>query len=511
MLQFFSPSTKLSAHGGERVERSIDERHERNRLLLKLYWASILFGTLTEWVVQAPMITVVVLLVFGLGTGGLLQLLVAKRLVVPYVMYIMASLQMVLSFIMLSVYPHLAAFSLIYFNLIIVSLYHHIKVIGMAGILALMTTNYFTFFTDDLFKGFRIENYVTVNLLIIICTFLLAFQSKLSNDAYRRAKHGEQKANDVSRQLQAVLHNAKESSDTLKRFSNQFRSNIDTTRNISNEIKTATHSTGQEVEQQVANVSHIHRATTLINENLAHLKEQSASIKEKSQTTSSDSLKSAAIVTQLTKDMDVLTKQTEETVTFMETLKAKNNEIERAIETIYTISEQTNLLALNASIEASRAGESGKGFMVVADEVKKLAYTSRKATKDIASIIKSIQEGIENATQFTETNKTIAVEGSASLFSLHERFQLMVRDIQEVLDDISSIEEKTDNLTRHSSDIVSIASHSSVAVETFANTLEEIIGSIENQNEKIEEVAEEFKRLEEQTEILNESIKNPQI
>jgi methyl-accepting chemotaxis protein len=96
-----------------------------------------------------------------------------------------------------------------------------------------------------------------------------------------------------------------------------------------------------------------------------------------------------------------LSKESEEKASIANTVVLKlgdsSKEIGHIIKTITSIAEQTNLLALNATIEAARAGESGKGFAVVANEVKELAKESAKATDDITSMIKTIQNDTKNA------------------------------------------------------------------------------------------------------------------
>jgi methyl-accepting chemotaxis protein len=99
------------------------------------------------------------------------------------------------------------------------------------------------------------------------------------------------------------------------------------------------------------------------------------------------------------------------TATVINTLGQRSQEIGGIVGVITSIAEQTNLLALNAAIEAARAGEQGRGFAVVADEVRSLASRTRQATDEISSMIGSIQQETSNAIQTMEQGNRLMEEG----------------------------------------------------------------------------------------------------
>ncbi len=135
--------------------------------------------------------------------------------------------------------------------------------------------------------------------------------------------------------------------------------------------------------------------------------------------------------------MESVSSRMQESASRIQTLGERSQEIGDIIGVIEDIAEQTNLLALNAAIEAARAGDQGRGFAVVADEVRKLAERTGKATKEIATVIESVQKGtneavhsMEAGTQETHTGMALAREAGIRLTEIVNGVQRVVGMIQ---------------------------------------------------------------------------------
>lgn len=146
-------------------------------------------------------------------------------------------------------------------------------------------------------------------------------------------------------------------------------------------------------------------------------------------------------------------------------LSSKSVQIGEIVEVIDDIAEQTNLLALNAAIEAARAGEAGKGFAVVADEVRKLAERSSKATKEISDLVGSIQAN-------TDDSVNAVVKGNEQAKEAGIAFENIVKLVRDSATKVSEIAAASEEQAAQSSEV-------QLAVENIAAVSEETAASVE--------------------------------
>ncbi len=248
-------------------------------------------------------------------------------------------------------------------------------------------------------------------------------------------------------------------------FSNKLVENIKKTTNLSEEVDELTEKTSKlvgEISESISEVNsgieEISSGAENVAKNAARLAEGAESLKQKGQQASSS-------IQKLADKISLLSTASAEAMATMDKLVQMSQQIEIVTNTISSIAEQTNLLALNAAIEAARAGEAGRGFAVVADEIRKLAEESRKSTQTISNTLKEIRD---------LTNSVAKGGGHIS-----EELKSIVKVMEETVQDIGEIVQEIDKFSSFTNDLAATSEEQSGAVQEIAAATDKIVRNVE--------------------------------
>ncbi|WOV84938.1 methyl-accepting chemotaxis protein [Sporosarcina jeotgali] len=202
--------------------------------------------------------------------------------------------------------------------------------------------------------------------------------------------------------------------------------------------------------------------------------------------------------------MNVIYESSQETSELIKKLSRQSIEIENITNVITSITEQTNLLALNAAIEAARAGEHGKGFAVVADEVRKLAEESKSSASQIAQLTVAIQADTRNVEHSVSESMTNVEQGVQVIEDAGQSFHDIVQSVQQMTSQIEEISAATEEISASAEEVSAsvneIAGHAmSASEQTEQNSaaMEEQMATIEEINAVAQDLSKKAVELQE--------------
>lgn len=192
----------------------------------------------------------------------------------------------------------------------------------------------------------------------------------------------------VIEHLRGILHSIAEAANTVN--------------SSANELSSFTQATNKRMQQQQAETEQTATAMNEMTATVAEVAQSASAAADSAKDADTYAANGNNIVMQSISSMSQLSDQIQKTAQIIGFLSNESQNIGRVLDVIKSIAEQTNLLALNAAIEAARAGEQGRGFAVVADEVRTLAQRTQKSTQEIEAMIATLQQGVKEAVNAME-------------------------------------------------------------------------------------------------------------
>ena len=312
------------------------------------------------------------------------------------------------------------------------------------------------------------------------------------------------------KQLKTLIQDIMSTADNLVSFSEQLTSNADqsaqATQQVANSISNVAFNMTKQGDQVNSSVGEINNMTG----DIAAFEKLSEQSSQSANHVSDIAQAGREAVSGAISQMETIAASVTESAEVIRQLAARSEEISQISDTISTIAEQTNLLALNAAIEAARAGEHGRGFAVVADEVRKLAEGSALAASKIAELIRVTQsdttkavERMEQGTQEVQSGKSV-VDNAGNSFStivqavigLTKNADIILHAAHSSAEKINKLVAVMDELNKTSAEVSQEAESVSAATEELSASMDEIAGASKNMSDmaqKLKDSTSQFK------------------
>lgn len=293
----------------------------------------------------------------------------------------------------------------------------------------------------------------------------------------------------VSKSLVENIGEATELSESTNKRANQITSAVE-------ELSASTVSMVENVQNINVQMQEIGNCVNDISENIEHLHQSSEIILTTNNEAKSDM---NLILDNSKKSVDAVNDITDQIKQTNTSIK----EIDKAVELIIGISQQTNLLSLNASIEAARAGDAGRGFSVVAEEIRTLSEQSANGAEMIKNLAGTITEKSRKSVELAEGVRTLIVKEQDNVLATQKKYDELSEEINQSVAEIRAIAEKTENLTEYKERVIenvqgltTISEENTASNEEVNANIYEIISEVQIVNENCEKMNEMAKELE---------------